>query len=217
MDNIPEGFKDTTIENMTDEEFSIYSVKKDPGLIHREHGLAEYKYVNGNTVSVIQRCAKFASYSAIAKHQFKEPLKALSVGGHKWEFPAEEVKVLNVVGEHDYPNYNGTGIPEEDETFHVVESVHSLEHMKDIEGSISEMIRVLKIGGYLLIVAPDRIWHRHDMKNHKVGERCYNEFTVDECLRYFLYYIANKKISLVEYTPVENKLDFTLTFIKENK
>jgi SAM-dependent methyltransferase len=199
----------------TDEEFAIKAVKEDTALIHREHGVQRHRYINGNAISFAQREKLFITYVHLARYLFKSKILALIVGGPKFEFPADECKVLNVIGPNDYPNYIGTGINEKDETFHVVSSCHSFEHLKDPRGSIHEFTRVLKVGGFLTMVVPNRLLHRHDMSNHKLGDRCYNEWTPEECLALFKEYIDNKVLSLIQFNTNDNKLDFEMIFRKE--
>ena len=54
----------------------------------------------------------------------------------------------------NYPGYDGTTIPFQDETFDAVYSSHVLEHVSDEMKTIQEMFRVLKINGFLIIVVP---------------------------------------------------------------
>jgi hypothetical protein len=57
----------------------------------------------------------------------------------------------------DYPGYNGETLPFADETQDAVYSSHCLEHIDASKDAIQEWFRVLKIGGYLIIVVP----HQH--------------------------------------------------------
>ncbi|HEX4617357.1 MAG TPA: methyltransferase domain-containing protein [Stellaceae bacterium] len=57
----------------------------------------------------------------------------------------------------DYPGYDGTKLPFPDESQDAVYSSHCLEHIKDYQNAIREWFRVVKIGGYLVIIVP----HQH--------------------------------------------------------
>jgi len=200
---------------LSDKEFAIQAVIDDSGLISRDHGVSRHRWINGNAVSFIQREKLFITYANMARYLFKSKIKALIVGGPKNEFPADECKVLNVVGPSDYPNYDGTGINEPNETFHIVSSCHSFEHLKNVKGSIHEFVRVLKVGGFLTMVVPNKLLHKHDMSNHKPGDRCYNEWTPEECLELFKEYLNTGILSLIQFNTNDNKLDFELIFRKE--
>lgn len=54
----------------------------------------------------------------------------------------------------DYPGYDGTILPFEDKSQDFVYNSHVLEHIEDWQTSIQEWFRVLKVGGYLVIVVP---------------------------------------------------------------
>jgi SAM-dependent methyltransferase len=71
-------------------------------------------------------------------------------------------------GEHDHKNedidvfYDGKSIPFEDETFDAVLASEVLEHVPDINESISELHRILKKNGKILITVPF-VWQEHEM------------------------------------------------------
>ncbi len=54
----------------------------------------------------------------------------------------------------DYPGYDGRTLPFSDNSQDAVFSSHCLEHTEDPRATICEWFRVLKIGGYLIIVVP---------------------------------------------------------------
>jgi SAM-dependent methyltransferase len=57
----------------------------------------------------------------------------------------------------DYPGYDGTKLPFPDESQDAVYSSHCLEHIKNYRNALREWFRVVKIGGYLVIIVP----HQH--------------------------------------------------------
>jgi len=57
----------------------------------------------------------------------------------------------------DYPDYDGIRLPFPDESQDAVYSSHCLEHIKDYRSTLRDWYRVLKVGGYLIIVVP----HQH--------------------------------------------------------
>ena len=75
--------------------------------------------------------------------------------GYKGSNPNAVPILPNAIGiDKDYPNYNGKDLPFADYSIDTVYNSHCLEHIGDYVGAISEWFRVLKIGGYLVIVVP---------------------------------------------------------------
>lgn len=54
----------------------------------------------------------------------------------------------------NYPGYDGIILPFQDESQNYVYSSHCLEHINNHYQSISDWFRVLKVGGYMVIVVP---------------------------------------------------------------
>lgn len=57
----------------------------------------------------------------------------------------------------DFPGYDGVHLPFTDESQDAVYSSHCFEHVEDFAGTIREWYRVLKVGGFMIIVVP----HQH--------------------------------------------------------
>ena len=63
--------------------------------------------------------------------------------------------VENATGiDTDYPGYDGIHLPFADESQDAVYSSHVLEHIPDWGAALQDWFRVLKIGGYMVIVVP---------------------------------------------------------------
>jgi SAM-dependent methyltransferase len=56
----------------------------------------------------------------------------------------------------DYPGYDGNRLPFDDETQDAVFSCAVLEHIPNYRQALSEWYRVTKIGGFLIILVPNR-------------------------------------------------------------
>ena len=56
--------------------------------------------------------------------------------------------------ELDYPGYNGRTLPFEDGSLDFVYSSHCLEHITDWLHTLRDYLRVLKVGGHLVIAVP---------------------------------------------------------------
>lgn len=54
------------------------------------------------------------------------------------------------------PGYNGSHIPVSDNFYNYLYSSHCLEHISDYKSALKEWFRVVKPGGYLIIVVPHR-------------------------------------------------------------
>jgi ADP-heptose:LPS heptosyltransferase/SAM-dependent methyltransferase len=65
--------------------------------------------------------------------------------------------VPNAVGvELDYPGYDGTTLPFQEETQDAVFASHCLEHIEDFQNAIRDWFRVLRIGGFLIVMVPHK-------------------------------------------------------------
>ncbi len=56
--------------------------------------------------------------------------------------------------ELDYPGYDGTTLPFADESQDAVFASHCLEHIEDFQNAFRDWFRVLRIGGFLVIMVP---------------------------------------------------------------
>lgn len=79
----------------------------------------------------------------------------LDVGGKGYN-NAEAILPEATLVDLDYPNYNGTILPFDDNSQNYVYSSHVLEHITDYKASIKEWLRVTKPGGYIITVVPHR-------------------------------------------------------------
>lgn len=55
-----------------------------------------------------------------------------------------------------YPGYDGTTLPFADSSVDAIYSSHCLEHIADSKGAIRDWYRVLKVGGFIVIVVPQQ-------------------------------------------------------------
>ena len=56
----------------------------------------------------------------------------------------------------DYPGYDGITLPFDNESQDAVFASHCLEHIEDFQNAIRDWFRVLKHGGYLLVMVPHK-------------------------------------------------------------
>jgi SAM-dependent methyltransferase len=64
----------------------------------------------------------------------------------------------------DYPGYDGVQLPFPDESQDAVYSSHCFEHIQEYQAVLREWYRVLKVGGYLIIVVPHQ--HLFERRRH---------------------------------------------------
>lgn len=91
--------------------------------------------------------------------------------------------------------------------FAVVFSAHTIEHTRDPRAFLSECSRILRPGGLLYVVCPDRAHHRHDLGDMTVGDRCFNEWEPPELLGLFRSVLS---YDLLSFDTRRNNFDFEL-------
>lgn len=75
--------------------------------------------------------------------------------GFKGDTKDAESVLYDAIGvDKDYPNYDGKKLPFPDESQDYVFTSHVLEHILGPYAAIREWFRVLKVGGYLIIIVP---------------------------------------------------------------
>jgi SAM-dependent methyltransferase len=81
--------------------------------------------------------------------------EGLDIGFRGDDAPEIEPVLPSAIGiDLDYPGYDGSRLPFDDESKDFVYSSHCLEHMSDAASAIQEWFRVVKKGGHLIIVVP---------------------------------------------------------------
>ncbi len=63
-------------------------------------------------------------------------------------------KVKTKFPKYHFESFDGTGAPFSDAEFDMIFSYHVLEHVEDIEASACDIVRMLKSGGYAVIIFP---------------------------------------------------------------
>ena len=93
----------------------------------------------------------------------------------------------------------GETLPFKNETFDFIMSLHSLEHMRNTVETIKEWLRVLKKGGKIIVVMPDRKYGPSADRGHA------REYTADK-FRAILNNISN--IRILEHDTFRNHFSF---------
>ena len=91
-------------------------------------------------------------------------------------------------------------------------SCHSLEHVPNTEETIREWLRILKSGGYIGTIVPDKNYFLHDKSVIKDGEVARNEVSPDDMIS-ILNKLPNIKILL--FNTRHNNFDFEFLIKKE--
>lgn len=77
--------------------------------------------------------------------------------GYKGYLPDVVPIVPGAIGvELDYPGYDGVTLPFPDQSQDAVFASHCLEHIADFQNAVRDWFRVLKVGGYLIIMVPHK-------------------------------------------------------------
>ncbi len=99
----------------------------------------------------------------------------------------------------------GELLPFKDEVFDFIVSNHSLEHMRDTGKTLLEWLRVLKDGGRIAMVMPDRKYPYTYESSHV------SECTPEEFLEILINF---KNIKILEYDTFKNFFSFNTVFEK---
>ena len=80
----------------------------------------------------------------------------------------------------DCQAYDGQKLPFAENTFDIVGSINVLEHVNNPEGFLNEQLRVLKQGGYLVVVCPNFLALSNSYHEHTAGlyRKFLNFFTI---------------------------------------
>ena len=114
-----------------------------------------------------------------------------------------------VYGGGYYPHVKAIGevLPFKDRVFDFIVSHHSLEHMKDTEKTLREWLRVLKLGGKIAIVMPDKRCPYYKDPSH-----------VSECTpQEFLAVLQRlENIQIIEFNSLKNRFSFNAVIEKSS-
>lgn len=162
-------------------------------------GPVKYKKVNRNVISWVQHDLLFHIIS-----RFAGKIGA-DIGGPSGK-PITGIIDVNLYRTHSSCILGrGERLPFKSESLDYLISSHTLEHIKDTSAVLKEWLRVLKVGGLMAVVMPDRRFHLHDPNVIKDGEAAYSEMEPDGLLS-ILKTIANIEILL--FNTVDNNFDF---------
>ncbi|KRI00005.1 hypothetical protein AO057_15710 [Curvibacter sp. PAE-UM] len=85
--------------------------------------------------------------------------------GYKGSRPDAVPVLKTAIGvDLDYPGYNGIRLPFADASVDAVYSSHCLEHIANYTGAYLDWFRVLRVGGYVIVVVPHM--YLYERKSH---------------------------------------------------
>lgn len=85
--------------------------------------------------------------------------------GYKGSRPDAVPVLRTAIGvDLDYPGYNGMRLPFADASVDTVYSSHCLEHIANYTGAYLDWFRVLRVGGYVIVVVPHM--YLYERKSH---------------------------------------------------
>lgn len=76
----------------------------------------------------------------------------------------------------NYPNYDGTRLPFDNESKDYIYSSHCLEHIVNPTEVIQDWFRVIKVGGYLVIVVPHQFLYEKKLRPPSMYNRDHKMF-----------------------------------------
>ncbi len=180
-------------------------------VIDFEYGLQRFNYINRQIAGEVQKETLKNCIFNLAEE--KEPI--LVIGGPAGEMPFPvKVLTLNIQGQSDFGNIRADRtLPIEDNSIGIIQTSHVLEHCEDTLATLKEWMRILKPGGIMLHIVPDRRHHTHLMdEDFKIGDRCFVQFTAEELLT-IIKQIPNAEI--IQFNTKQNKFDIDLIVRKK--
>lgn len=165
-------------------------------------GPERFKFINRCEVSMIQTEVLVRTIKLLLGDN------GIDVGGPT---AGHIIRSVNIVECHGVDKVaDGAKLPYEDESLDYVFSSHTLEHILGTEEVLKEWLRVVKKGGYVIIVMPDKRFHLHDPENKKLGEWAPEEKSPEQ-----LYEIIKKfNVDILSFNARKNNFDFDVILRK---
>ncbi len=169
-------------------------------------GPVRYKKVNRNIISWVQHDTLFGLVSRLAGKT------GADIGGPTTGTAIDGVIYVNlyctqsrcIVG-------RGEMLPLKNESLDYIISSHTLEHIKNTGNVLREWLRVLKVGGLMAVVMPDKRYHLHDPSVTKDGEAAYSEMEPDELSSI----IKTLNVEILSFNTFDNDFDFECVIRKK--
>lgn len=168
-------------------------------------GPARYKKVNRNVISWVQHDLLFHLVNRLAGKI------GADIGGPSGR-AIDGIINVNLYGSRGNCIIGrGERLPFKNESLDYLISSHTLEHIKNTESVLKEWLRVLKVGGFMAVVMPDKRFHLHDPNVTKDGDAAYSEMEPSELLN-IIKTIAN--IEILSFNTFDNNFDFEFVIRK---
>ena len=110
-----------------------------------------FNFLKKKNLSVLDLGCNAGYGTELISHKYSIKIKGIDVNK---EYINHANKIL-VESKNDYRDYDGSKIPFQSNSFDIVYSFHVIGHVQNIDIFFQEIYRVLKPGGYLLIITPN--------------------------------------------------------------
>lgn len=166
-------------------------------------GPDRYQNVNRNVISQVQRDMFYQMIEI-----FVEGI-GIEIGGGPYKFG--NILCLNIKSPCDIIG-RGEMLPIKNESINYILSSHTLEHVPNTEETLKEWLRIIKPGGYIGTIIPDKKFFLHDKSVTKDGEVARHEVSPEDMIL-ILNRLPNIKILL--FNTRQNNFDFEFLIKKE--
>ena len=180
-------------------------------VVDEEWGVPRFYYYNRQNVGEIQKEILREVIVSFAD----EPKKGIVMGGPSNELKQNKkelegkIDTVNIDGESfPYGNIRADRpLPIEDNTYNIIQSCHSFEHMENPLETLQEWIRILKPGGLVLLIVPDNDFCQHNMdENIKLGDRCFTALSAEEWKEQVFDKLQG--VEILQFNRKRNNFDF---------
>lgn len=170
-------------------------------------GPRRFEYVNRNIITWAQRETLFNLLTALSG-----PI-CIDIGGPGFMLEDKRVFGLNIA-KGDHITADGSCLPFLDNSVDLIVSSHALEHIHNTDQTLREWVRVIKPGGFIACIMPDKRYFLHTGGNIHARDDAPNEMEPEE-LREKLLSING--IEIILFDTRKNNFDFEFVVRKEKK
>jgi len=175
-------------------------------------GPKRFQYINRNVASSIQTEDMFKYLKLFAPDGIMIDIGGSYLSNGKPSSWSAETKPyilkLNILSDNcDIKNTRAEILPFQNESVSLIVSAHTVEHIKgDLSATFKEWVRVLKFGGLIGIVMPNKKHFLHNTEVVEDGKKAYHELEPDELLKLF----SELPVEILLFNSRQNNFDFEI-------